>query len=135
MNRATVNAVLVAATLALTGCWTAPTTRVQPAGEPRLIQGGIAVQSVKEPAVVQSVDAGTRTIVLQNWSRPAKSTYKAGPKVSNFDRIKVGDQVEATVAEELTVYVLKNGQLPVAGGAPQESSAAPVDRGTADCPG
>ncbi|MBV8181181.1 MAG: hypothetical protein JO045_20750 [Mycobacterium sp.] len=39
--------------------------------------------------------------------------------MSDFDRIKAGDKVEATMAQELTVYVLKNGQLPVAGGPPR----------------
>jgi len=105
------------AALVLAGCWTAPIASVQPESQARLIQGAIVVESVRHPATVASVDASTRTIVVVNPSDHVKTTYKAGFQVSNFDRIKAGDKVRATVAEELTVYVLKNGQLPGAGGA------------------
>lgn len=115
-NPATVNPLAFAAALALTGCWTAPVANVQPTGEPRLIQSAIAVESVKNPGVVQAVDVGARTIVVQSPRDLSKTTYKAGPKVSNLNQIKAGDKVQATVAEELAVYVLKNGQLPGAGG-------------------
>jgi hypothetical protein len=106
---------LFAATLTLTACWTAPTANVQPKGEPRLVQAGIVVESVKDPATVQSVDVGTRTVVLVP-ADAAEIAYKAGPRVSNLDRIKAGDRVQATVAEELTVYVAKTGRLPGARG-------------------
>jgi len=119
MERAILRAVFLGATLALTGCWTAPIASVRPKGEPRLIQGGIAVESTKDAAIVQSIDAGARTIVVQYPADATRATYRVGPKVSDFDRIKAGDKVEATMAQELTVYVLKNGQLPVAGGPPR----------------
>jgi hypothetical protein len=100
-----------AAAMALDGCWTAPIATVQPRGEPRLIQDAVAVESVKNPAIVQSVDASTRTVVVLNPTNLALTVYKAGPRVSNFDQIRAGDKVRATVAEELTVFVLKNGQM------------------------
>jgi hypothetical protein len=115
-NEAKVTLVAAVAVLAVAGCWTAPIASVQPKGQPHLIQGAIAVESVKRPATVVSVDAGTRTIVLFDPSDLARTTYKAGPRVSNFGQIKAGGKVQATVAEELAVYVLKNGQLPGAGG-------------------
>ncbi|HEY6823980.1 MAG TPA: hypothetical protein VI195_06035, partial [Steroidobacteraceae bacterium] len=115
LHRAMINPLSVAAALAVSGCWTAPVADVQPKGEPRLIQGGIAVESVKDPAIVHSVDPGARTLVLS--TRPGvASTYKAGAQVENLGRIKAGDTVRATVAEELTVYVLRDGQLPGPGG-------------------
>lgn len=110
-----VNLLSWAAALTVAGCWTAPVANVQPKGEARLIQAGIAVESVKDPAVVQSVDAGARILVLTP-RQGATRTYKAGPQVENLDRIKAGDTVRATVAEELSVYVLRDGQLPAAGG-------------------
>jgi hypothetical protein len=106
---------LFTAALLLAGCWAAPVATVQPKGEPRLIQGAIAVQSVKEAAIVASVDRNAGTIVLRTAGRPETSNYKLGPKVSNLDGIKAGDVVQATVKEELTVYVLRDGQLPDAG--------------------
>jgi hypothetical protein len=113
---------LLAAALTLTACWTAPTADVQPKGEPRLIQGGIVVDSVKDPATVKSVDIGTRTVVVRAPADTAEIAYKVSPRVSNLERIKAGDRVQATVAEELTVYVAKNGRLPGADG-PETANA------------
>ena len=102
----------------LGGCWTAPNANVQPKGEPHLIQGGIQVESVKEPAIVQALDATVRTIVLMSGDGKTV-TYSVSPSVANFDGIRSGDQVRATVAEELAIYVLRKGQLPHADGVPE----------------
>jgi len=116
---APVTALLSLLAPALTGCWTAPVANVQPKGEARLIQAAIAVRSVKGPALVQSVDAGKRSIVVLYPSASATATYRVGPGVSNLDAIRAGDKVRVTLVEELTVYVLKKGQLPGARGAPE----------------
>ena len=99
------------AALALTGCWTPPNANVQPNGEPRLIQSGIIVESDKDPATVQALDSAQGTITLTLPSGDT-ATYKVGPKVKHFDRVQVGDQVQATVTEELAVYLLADGKLP-----------------------
>ena len=98
LHRAMINSLSMAAALAISGCWTAPVADVQPKGEPRLIQGGIAVESVKDSATVQSVDPGARSLALTP-RQGATYTYKAGPEVQNLDGIKAGDTVRATVAE------------------------------------
>jgi hypothetical protein len=99
------------AALSLTGCWTPPNANVQPSGEPRLIQDGIKVESVEEPATVQAVDAGSRTITL---ALPVgiTNTYPVVPDLKNFDQIRAGQTVKATVSYELAVYLLANGRLP-----------------------
>jgi hypothetical protein len=104
-------ALLVVAAMALTGCWTAPVASVQPKGEPRLIQDGIAVEALKSPAIVRSVDATARRIVLFTPDDSAAVSYPVGPEVRKLDRIKVGDRVRAKIAEELAVYVLRDGRL------------------------
>jgi hypothetical protein len=116
LNRRVSHPPLFAAALLLTGCWTAPVATVQPHGEARLIQGAIAVKSVKDTAVVSSVERSAGTIVLRTSGRPETSTYKLGPKVSGLDGIRAGDVVQATVTEDLTIYALHDGQLPDAGG-------------------
>jgi hypothetical protein len=116
LNRAALTLLLPFMALALSGCWTPPNANVQPKGEARLIQDGIATESVKDPATVESVDASQGTVGLK-LSDGASITCKAGPKVKHFDQLKVGDKVKATVAEELAVYVLSNGQVPGANGA------------------
>ena len=111
----------------LAGCWTAPVATVQPNGEARLIQGGIGVQSVKEAAIVSSVDRNAGTIVLRTPGSAENSNYKVGPKVSSLDDITVGEVVQATVTEELTVYVLRDGQLPGAGAPAVHARVLAVD--------
>jgi len=101
--------------LTLTGCWTPPNANVQPVGEPRLIQSGIPVQSVQESATVESLDVSQRVITFK-LPDGSSTTCPAGPQVLNLDQVKVGDQVKVTLAEELTIYLLKAGRLPVAGG-------------------
>jgi hypothetical protein len=112
LSRTVVQSLAFASALVLGGCWSAPVANVQPKGEPRLIQSAIAVRSIKNPEVVQSVDTGTRTIVVLTPGTAGTNTYKVGQKVSSLDRVKAGDRIRATVAEELTVYVLHDGQLP-----------------------
>ncbi|MFZ0826614.1 MAG: hypothetical protein WAO02_04250 [Verrucomicrobiia bacterium] len=99
------------AALTLAGCWTPPNANVQPIGKPGLIQNGIAVESVKDPATVQAIDAAAGTITLQ-LSDKSTLTCKVGAQVEIPGHIQVGDQVKATVTEDLTVYILENGRLP-----------------------
>src|SRR5690349_11039544 len=110
LNRAAFTLLLPVTALAVAGCWSLPNANVQPTGEPRMVDTGIAVHSVKNGAMVQSVDPRSRAIVLK-LADGSTATYKVGQQVENLDQIKAGDKVKATVAEELTVYVLKNGQL------------------------
>jgi hypothetical protein len=119
LSRVILGPTLFATALALAGCWTAPVATVQPKGEPRLIESGIAVESVSNLAVVQSVDPSTRTIVVRTSGATKASTYKVGPKIPGLNAIKPGDVIEATLTQELTVYVLPDGRLSGAGGTPE----------------
>jgi translation initiation factor IF-1 len=101
--------------LFLTGCWTPPNANVQPKGEPRLIQSGVSVESVQEQATVQAVDASQRIIHLK-LSDGSLITCKVSQRVANVGQIQSGDRVNVSLAEELAVYVLKDGRLPAAGG-------------------
>ena len=109
--RTMVLTLLPAASLTLAGCWTPPNANVQPKGRPGLIQDGVVVESVKDAATVLAIDAGTRSISLK-LSNHNTLTCKVGAKVEILGHIQVGDQVKATVSEELAVYVLENGRLP-----------------------
>ncbi len=104
--------------LFLAGCWRLPDANLQPGGEPRLIQSGITVVSVKDHAAVEAVDARARTITLK-LSDTTIATYKVGAAADNVAQIQAGDQVKATVTEELAVYLPANDRLP--GGATAET--------------
>src|SRR6267378_917233 len=108
-------ALLPAITLALTGCATPPNANVQPMGKPGLIQGGIPVEIIQEPVTVVSIDAGRQLITLKHKDG-SKKTFNVNPGVHNFDQVKVGDTISATVKAELSVYILENGRLPGANG-------------------
>jgi hypothetical protein len=96
---------------------------VQPQGDARLIQGGIPVGSVQQTAIVHSVDESTRTIAIRAPGSERTSTYRVSSRVSNLSGIKPGDLVQATLAQELTVYVLRDGQAPGPSGTPEMVSA------------
>jgi hypothetical protein len=108
---ATLATMLPVFALTLAGCWTPPNANVQPAGEPRLIQSGVTVEVVQDPAPVTAIDASQHTITLKRTDGLAR-TYAVDPKVKNFDQVKAGDRVKATVVDELAVYLLANGRLP-----------------------
>jgi hypothetical protein len=104
-------ALLPAFALVLTGCWTPPNAHVQPVGKPGLIQSGIPVLLVQEPVTVASLDVGQRRITLKHGDDSTK-TFFVDAGVRNFDQVKVGDTVKATVKAEMAVYILQNGRLP-----------------------
>jgi hypothetical protein len=112
---------LLVAALALPGCWSAPIARLQSKGTPGPIQGAIVftAESVMPPAVVQSVDLATRAITVLPSGEATQISYKVDLSVSNFERLKAGDRVQSTVAEQLTVYVRRDGAPPGARGLPQ----------------
>jgi len=97
-----------AALLALTSCSSTPkieptTTAVYEQGVP----GGVVVETYKNTATVTGIDAASRKVTLVTPDG-RKETFKAGPGVVNFDQIRVGDQVKATLAQQLVVYMAKD---------------------------
>ena len=73
------------------------------------VPGGVIVQTYKVTATVTAVDAASRKVTLVTRDG-AKTTFTAGPDVVNFGQIQVGDLVKATVAEQLVMFVRKNGE-------------------------
>ena len=84
-----------------------------------MIQSAIPVESIKNPVIVESVDPGSRTVVVLCPGDSAAVTYRVASRVRNLERIKAGDKLRATIAEEITVYILRDGRLPVPGGTPE----------------
>src|SRR4051812_30040332 len=108
---------LLPAVLAFNSCSTEPaghSTQLAAfaPGEP----GGAVVQTYKETATVTGIDKATRKVTLVT-KEGKKTNFKAGPEVANFNQIEVGDQVTATVAGQLVVFVRKPGEAPPEGAA------------------
>jgi hypothetical protein len=73
------------------------------------VPGGAVVQTYELTATVSSMDKATRKVTLLSPDG-IKRTVKVGPEAINFDQIRVGDQLNVTVAEELVVYVAGEGE-------------------------
>jgi hypothetical protein len=77
-------------------------------------QAAIEVGAITATSKVTAVDAAKRTVTLINDAGES-NTYKLGKNVRNFDQIKVGDQVKATLLESVAVTVSKASAAPDAG--------------------
>src|SRR5689334_4725512 len=91
-------ALLIAAVpLLMSSCSsTSSSSASQDTGGAQIERGRVMIDAATETATVQSIDKETRTVVLLHGDGTT-SDYKCGPGVRNFDQIKVGDQVTATV--------------------------------------
>ena len=78
------------------------------------VPGGVVVNTVDVSARVTAIDKANRKVTLLGPDGE-KFTVKVGPEAVNFDQIRVGDLVMATVTEELVVYLGEEG-APSGGG-------------------
>jgi hypothetical protein len=72
------------------------------------LAGGVRVETYKQTATVTSIDRASRKVTLVD-REGTRSTLTAGPEVANFAQLEMGDQVEATMTEQLVVFVRKPG--------------------------
>jgi hypothetical protein len=90
---------------------------------------GVA-QTLTVTATITAIDKATRDVTLKG-PQGNEMTVTAGPKVRNFDKLKVGDQVNAKYAEALTLQLVKGGGKKVErtedmGGARAKAGAQPA---------
>ena len=118
-------ALVPAAILVFSSCSTEPKgeganlTAIQPG-----VPGGIMIETHKQTATVTGIDKATRKVTLVTKDG-TKLTVKAGPEVANFNQIEVGDQVKATVTEQLVIFARKPGE-PAGDGAAAAVTLAPL---------
>ena len=72
------------------------------------VPGGVTVNTVEVTAKVVAIDIKNRkaTLLLADGE---KETIKVPPEAVNFDQVKVGDMVKATLTEEVVVYIDNEG--------------------------
>jgi hypothetical protein len=87
------------------------------------VPGGIMVGTYQETATVSAVDKEKRKVTLAT-ADGEKTTLTAGPDMVNFDQLQVGDQVKATVTQQLAVFVRKTEESVGVGGATTVALAA-----------
>jgi Cu/Ag efflux protein CusF len=92
--------------------WDAGSAEAQPAAErirPGAEGGGaFAIEGATATATVESVDPAKRTVTLKGPEGNTR-TIQLGRQCVNFDQIKAGDQVRATLAEAVALSVSKGG--------------------------
>jgi hypothetical protein len=110
-SKITLTAVIPALMLAFAGYAQEPeaTTKAKPDAK-----GAIEVGAITETSKVTAVDSAKRTVTLTNEAGETNS-YKLGKNVRNFDQIKVGDQVKATLLQSVAVTVSKSSAPATAG--------------------
>ena len=99
--------------LAIAGYAQSPTASAKGKGKPSA-EGAIEVGAITATSKVTAVDPAKRTVTLTNDAGET-NTYQLGKNVRNFDQIKVGDQVKATLLESVAVAVSKSSAAPDAG--------------------
>jgi Cu/Ag efflux protein CusF len=87
-----------------------------------------AAQTVKVTATITAIDKATRDVTLKG-PEGNLVTVTAGPDVKNFDKLKVGDQVDMQYIEALTLELKKGGGLVV--GRTEKADAASAKKGEA----
>jgi len=72
------------------------------------VPGGVTVNSVEVTAKVTAIDTKNRkaTLLLPDGE---KETITVPPEAVNFDQVRVGDIVKATLTEEVVVYLDEEG--------------------------
>jgi Cu/Ag efflux protein CusF len=88
----------------------AQTGAVVAAKEPGKV--GVA-QTVKITGTITAIDKASRDVTLKG-PQGNELTVTAGPEIKNFDKLKVGDQVDAQYVEALTLELKKGGGMAVA---------------------
>jgi hypothetical protein len=113
--------VLTAAALSITlACQTGPKVVTEVKEGPGSV---VVVQTVQLQATVVAIDAANRTVRLKpKWSDP--KTFRVGEGAVNFQQVRVGDLVHATVIEE-TAITLVPGGAPAGAGAAAVATLAP----------
>ncbi len=107
----TIMALLVAVFFTITACTTTsppPAAGSSSTAFEKGVPGGVMVNTVEVSAKVTAIDSANRKVTLLGPDGE-KFTVKVGPEAINFDQVRVGDMVDATVTEELVVYLDETG--------------------------
>jgi hypothetical protein len=77
-------------------------------------QGAIEVGAVTKTWKVTAVDPANRTVTLTS-DTGVSNTYEVGDAVRNFDQIKAGDEVKATLLASVAVAIRRSSAPPDTG--------------------
>ncbi|MFK7850968.1 MAG: hypothetical protein AB8D78_08315 [Akkermansiaceae bacterium] len=97
------------AAVALTSCSSIKPEVTTSADIKEGVPGGTFTETSKIAATVTAIEPSTRKVTFV--TRDGKAFFtNAGPAILNFDQIRVGDQLNVTVTEEIVVRMAKEGE-------------------------
>lgn len=70
--------------------------------------GETVVNAIQTTNTVLAIDTAHRRVTLKNNLTGKVRQYKAGPQVVNFNQLKIGDVVHATVVERMSLFLRPN---------------------------
>jgi len=103
------------AIIALAACASRPAERTTAASANKARvetwNGGTVVETYVVNGSIAALDARKRTLTLLGVDHQQR-TYKTAQPLAGFDELKVGDRINATLIEELAVYVSRDKPPP-----------------------
>ena len=87
---------------------TTPATESSTTAMEEGVPGGVVVNTVEVTAKVTAIDTENRKVTLLNADGD-ETTIKVPPEAVNFDQVRVGDLVKATLTEQVVVYLDEDG--------------------------
>lgn len=73
--------------------------------------GAIVTETFSTTATIVAIDAPKMKLTLQTPDGK-KTTFKASPSMTNFPQLRVGDQVNAVVTEQVAIAIWKGSKPP-----------------------
>lgn len=73
--------------------------------------GAIVTETFSTTATITAIDQAKMKLTLQT-PNGKKTTFKASPSMTNFNQLRVGDQVNAVVTEQVAIAVWKGTNPP-----------------------
>ena len=73
--------------------------------------GAIVTETFSTTATIVAIDAPKMKLTLQTPDGK-KTTFKASPSMTNFPQLRVGDQVNAVVTEQIAIAIWKGNNPP-----------------------
>jgi hypothetical protein len=73
--------------------------------------GAIVTETFSTTATIVAIDAPKMKLTLQTPDGK-KTTFKASPSMTNFPQLRVGDQVNAVVTEQVAIAIWKGNNPP-----------------------
>lgn len=117
------SAVLAFVVAGLVGCQSAPEPTTETSNKTsfeRGVPGGTFTRTTTITGNVTAVDAKRRLVTL-DLPDNTKATVECGPEVANFNQIRAGDPLKATVTDQVKVFMATAAM-------PTESGSATVAR-------